>query len=256
MRNLLLLIVLFTNAISSLLAQEPGTTFFDGRKVFIFPYRTEIYSQSSDRHQLSVYDNMDIPYYPKTLPDGEYIVYYTIQRYMEGHQYTPIKPGDTDNVAIRFSIQNGKKHGAVDFFSPDFKHKKIYRTGFYNENQKDSVWTYSQGRTKMSCHYKNDLLNGPVRRRKLKDSEWDYSYVNGRLHGEALLKNLRTGETEKMHFSHGQLDGSYSHIQYRSAFHNRFFYTYLDSKNPVFKRIEIKRPVRPKYKIRNLDHLY
>lgn len=108
-------------------------------------------------------ENASIPFYPLLLGDGDYVIFYNLT-------------GDVSDTlpfkklpAATISIKNGKKHGAVVFYSKSFDKKmrnRIIGRGQYSNDLKSGKWVtyklnnYGEVVDSSFCHFSEGILNG------------------------------------------------------------------------------------------------
>lgn len=109
-------------------------------------------------------ENASIPFYPLLLGDGDYVILYNLT-------------GDVSDTmpfkklpAATLSIKNGKKHGAVVFYSKSFDKKmrnRIIGRGRYSNDLKNGKWVtytlnnYGEVVDSSFCNFSDGILNGP-----------------------------------------------------------------------------------------------
>ncbi len=210
MKQLLIVFSLLTIFIDIKAQVNPGTTVFEGRTVNIYPYRVNSSNYSTDNRWLQISENIDIPYCPLSLPDGEYVAFYPGDNHYDKFLNVIYLKGDTDNIAINFSIKNGKKEGAAVWFTTNIKHKKIFQQGHYKEDQKDGEWVYNIENISKTFHYKNGLLDGDlVSIDKIKHKNKSYHFTNGLLNGNFIVIDTKYHDRSELGFVNGNISGSF-----------------------------------------------
>jgi antitoxin component YwqK of YwqJK toxin-antitoxin module len=212
MKKLFFLIILQA-VLQNIYSQDFGNTIFQGRIVKIYPYRSVASDNSTDNSTLMIHNNLEIPYYPLTLADGEYIVYYTaVTRYQD----EKIRPGDTDNVAISFHVVNGVKSGQAFWYTNSYKKKKVYLEGNYSGNQKDGEWHYKSRESDIVFHYRNGLLHGDV---VMKGKRWErkFQLKDGVPDGLYAWHNTKSHDTEEYEMKNGAFHGKYYSVYHKSG---------------------------------------
>lgn len=145
----ILLLALMAACCSSLKAQSVYTASYEGRTVFVFPYRLEgNWKNNTPEHRYfgSSSALVDIPFSPVTLPDGEYIAYCPMPtpRMDKKNMRQFYLKKDTTVVAARFRIVNNQKQGPAMFYDtrtlPDGRQLISYH-GRYEKDRKEGVWT-------------------------------------------------------------------------------------------------------------------
>jgi antitoxin component YwqK of YwqJK toxin-antitoxin module len=215
-------------------SQAPRQVIFQGKNVYIYPYRVSANQRSTDNGLLGINENLDIPYYPLSLPDGDYIAYY----YLLNTNQVNLKPEDTTNIAIGFSILNGKKNGKASFYTYPVKNKTIYQEGYYKEDEKDGEWNFIIRGIKCIYHYKNGLLDGPVIY-SAKYISRTYSFSKGRCDGRVMFMNNKTKEMESYEMSNGKLNGRYYCLLHKSKLNSLRFFPYADNQT-VYELLEVE----------------
>lgn len=209
--SLTLLVCLFI--ISGWSQNNLATFIFEGKQLNVYPYRAKTNNSSTDNMFLKIQENIDIPYCPIPLPDGDYVVFYPKDCHYDKY-YTPYYlKGDTDNIAIVFSIKAGKREGQARWFTEEYKGKRCYQSGNYIANEKDGTWNYRDGSEVKTYQYKNGLLDGEVVSiDKSSHQTKIYHFSKGQLHGKYLIKNTKTKDIIEFEFNNGALYGNYHQV--------------------------------------------
>ncbi|MEY3983107.1 MAG: hypothetical protein RL160_664, partial [Bacteroidota bacterium] len=113
MKKVLLFFALLTAAQIDAHAQAIEKTVFEGKSLYVFPYRLEgnWKNNTAEYSILPRYDELrHIPFCPVPLPDGDFLAYYPLPE--TGNRPTH---RDSTHIAASFSIKNGKKNGLARF---------------------------------------------------------------------------------------------------------------------------------------------
>ena len=194
-----------------------ATFIFEGKQLNVYPYRAKSNNSSTDNMFLKIQENIDIPYCPQILPDGDYVVFYPKDCHYDKNFRPYYLKGDTDNVAIVFSIKGGKREGQARWFTEYYKGKRCYQTGNYVANEKDGNWNYHDGSDVKTYQYKNGLLDGEVVSIDKSNHQTKvYHFSKGQLHGKYLIKNTKTKDIIEFEFNNGALYGKYHMLLHKS----------------------------------------
>ncbi len=176
MKKLYILVLLLSVVFASTVkAQETETAYFQGRKVFVFPFRLEsFWKNNTAEHQvLESRQLLAIPFCPFQLPDGEYVAYYPLpeMRYVSKGIFQNYSHEDSTHVAVHFFMKNNRKEGTATFYTQNTMKDGsavVYWEGNYANDKKEGLWTYydinnyglAQKTTRIRFH--EDLPNGLV----------------------------------------------------------------------------------------------
>jgi antitoxin component YwqK of YwqJK toxin-antitoxin module len=235
-----------------------STTTYEGRSVFVYPYRVDGGAISSDNRLLGLETNLDVPYCPLQIPDGEYIAYYTKTEHYDKMMMPVYLKGDTDNLAIHFFIQSGRKEGKATWFSPAVKEKKEYLNGYYTADVKSGTWRYSgvaneriykekRGKTitrygseKVIFNYSNGLLDGEARfESQLKHTVITCVFKQGILDGKYSLFDQRTKDIIELEYRDGALHGAYHAVTHNGTINDVRIFRQHYRKPDTYKLIEV-----------------
>ncbi|MBU6324305.1 MAG: hypothetical protein KJS92_02360 [Bacteroidetes bacterium] len=219
MKKIFLLALSLTSASSfpSISAQETETFYFQGKKVFVFPFRLEsFWKNNTGEHQVLESRNLlAIPFCPFQLPDGDYIAFYPLPEFgnVPKRSLQTYSHEDSTHVAVSFSLKNNRKEGTARFYTQNTMKNGlgvVYWEGSYVNDKKEGLWTYyninsyglAEKTTRIRFH--EDLPDGAV---------------------EVLdpMGNLR----ERGMFQSGKRTGLYEYFS-ADGFRNQYF-TYKDN---------------------------
>lgn len=176
MKKLYILGLLLSLVVASTLkAQETETAYFQGNKVYVFPFRLEsFWKNNTAEHQvLESRQLLAIPFCPFQLPDGAYIAYYPLPEYgnVPKRSLQTYSHEDSTHVAVHFFMKNNRKEGLARFYTQNTMKDGsavVFWEGNYENDKKEGLWTYydinhyglAEKTTRIRFH--EDLPNGPV----------------------------------------------------------------------------------------------
>jgi antitoxin component YwqK of YwqJK toxin-antitoxin module len=215
MKKGLLLFAVLAAAQTVAQAQAFEKSVFEGKSVYVFPYRLEgnWKNNTAEYSILPRYDELrHIPFCPVPLPDGDFLAYYPLPE-------TSKRPTqrDSTHIAVSFSIKNGKKNGLARFFTGKTYQNgvaPVYWEGQYVEDKKEGVWTHRSYNyngiptrtTKITFH--QDVPDGPVmiydHRMRLTETS---TYRQGLKTGEQQRFDAQGRPTEVIPYVHGKRHG-------------------------------------------------
>lgn len=198
-------VLLSTRAIA-----QNKTAVFEGRSVWVYPYRFEILDHLNNSDLTYARDEEEdclIAPYPGILKDGEYIAWY---QYSLKDSAEGVKP----RIAACFSIKSGKPEGRCRFFH--YMRKKstdsalLEMSGNYVNGEKEGLWQgtlYSIVGLEIgyvSINYKNGLAEGPFKATYINGEVLQGNYTNNKKNG------LWTQPGKSYFFENGKRKGNQS----------------------------------------------
>ncbi|MCC7297848.1 MAG: hypothetical protein IT244_05895 [Bacteroidia bacterium] len=212
------LLVLLCGTLNSAEAQE--SIQYAGKTYKVYPYRME--------H--STYYDLDIPFYPGKLIDGEYAVLFAKPKMT----YPPSDFGTDKYPCALLQIKNGVKEGKVVFFDNKLSRKNslyVLCAGEYKNNLKSGTWKHYEisayGFIKDSAHieYEAGLRHGVFKQWKEGTITCLVHYKNGKKHG------LRACGRSNLNYKNDTLDGWQIDSNYSSVIK---VYVYMGRRSDTF----------------------